>query len=743
MGRYGRRISSLTCFRLAAACLLPCATAALALPAFAADVPLARPGASGAATPAAIPAPPIPAPTAPPGILDAADWVHVSRAFDLADDDQWPEFAQETAAVKNPVAKKLLLWDKLVEKDSGATLADIAAFQTANPDWPLQSLLDRRAEEALLDYPADAQDTLSWFAAHPPVTGDGKIRYGETLILTGDKESGADWIRRAWAENDFSATRQKEIIAQYGQYLTQDVQMARLARLLWERRSTDARKTAAMLGEDAQKLADARIHLASRSSKAENALSRVPAYLRRDPGLIFDQVRYERRKGNDTMALPLLLTAPASPSDMVRPDSWWVERRIAARKALADGLYEQAYEISSEHGLTEGADFAAAEFLSGWIALQYLNEPAKAAAHFDRLDKGVSTPISKARAKYWLARAASAGGHADRAKRFYTEASAYPTTFYGQLAIAAQATQGGDGMLKLANDPTLPRKEKQSFEKRELVQVAKILHQIDRQSTLWTFMLHMASRLNDPAELAALSDLARQFGDPKLSIRIAKAAAMRNIVLTDRAYPTNLMPNWKQVGPSVEPSLVYGLSRQESEFDADAISHAGARGLMQLMPSTARLVARQFNMPYSRSRLTDAEYNATLGAAHLGDLVQNEFGGSYIMSIAAYNAGKRRVDQWVDQYGDPRSTAVDPIDWIENIPYSETRNYVQRVMENLEVYRARLEGKEQPVRLGADLRRNTGPAITTPPPERKPDDLPLVRPAPKGHMAPVVEADDR
>ncbi|WP_246220316.1 lytic transglycosylase domain-containing protein [Parvibaculum indicum] len=742
MGRYGRRISSLTCFRLAAACLLPCAALGLAAPAGAAEVPLARPAAGAAATAASAPTP-VPAPTAPAGILDAADWSHVARAFDLADDGHWTIFDGEAAAVKNPVARKLLLWDKLVEKDSGAKLADIAAFQNANPDWPLQSLLDRRAEEALLSYSAGAQDTLSWFAAHPPVTGDGKIRYGETLILSGDKERGADWIRRAWTENDFSTARQKEIIAQYGQYLTQDVQMARLARLLWERRSTDARKTAALLGEDAQKLADARIHLASRSSKAENALSRVPPYLRRDPGLIFDQVRYERRKGNDTMALPLLLTAPASPGDMVRPDSWWVERRIAARKALADGLFSQAYKIASEHGLTEGGDFAEAEFLSGWIALQYLNEPAKAAAHFDRLDKGVSTPISKARAKYWLARAAEAGGHADRAKRFYTEASAYPTTFYGQLAIAAEAAQGGDGMLKLANDPTLPQKEKQSFEKRELVQAAKILHQIDRQSTLWTFMLHMADRLNDPAELAALADLARQFGNPKLSIRVAKSAAMRNIVLADRAYPTNLMPSWKPVGPSVEPSLVYGLSRQESEFDADAVSHAGARGLMQLMPSTARLVARQFNLPYSRSRLTDAEYNATLGAAHLGDLVQNEFGGSYIMSIAAYNAGKRRVDQWVDRYGDPRSTAVDPIDWIENIPYSETRNYVQRVMENLEVYRARLDGKEQPIRLGADLRRNTGPAITAPPPERKPDDLPLVRPAPKGHMAPVVEADDR
>ena len=739
------------------ACLLPetalcLAALSLATPLSAAEIPLPRPGANGTQAEAAPPAPPrpkvasattsAPTPSVPPGILDAADWSHVDHAFELADKDEWSDFDEEAAAVKNPVAKKLLHWDKLTEKDSGARMADIAAFQNANPHWPLQSLLDRRAEDALLAYPVSAQDTLSWFAVHPPVTGDGKIRYGETLILTGNEKDGEDWIRRAWAENDFPASRQKEIIAKYGKYLTQDVQMARLARLLWEQRSTDARKTAAMLGADAQKLADARIHLASRSSKAENALSNVPTYLRRDPGLIFDQVRYERRKGNDAQTLPLLLTAPTTPDDMVRPDSWWIERRIAARKALADGLYAQAYKIASEHGLKEGADFAEAEFLSGWIALQYLNEPAKATAHFARLDKGVSTPISTARAKYWLARAAEAGGHTDEAKRYYAEASAYPTTFYGQLAIAALVTDGGNGMLKLAKDPALPHKDKVAFEKRELVQAAKILHQIDRESTLWTFMLQMASTLEDPAELAALSDLARQFGDPKLSIRVAKTAAMRNMVLPDRAYPTNLMPKWKEVGPKVEPSLVYGLSRQESEFDADAISHAGARGLMQLMPSTARLVARQFNLPYSRNRLTDAEYNATLGAAHLGDLVQNEFDGSYIMSIAAYNAGKRRVDQWVDTYGDPRSTAVDPIDWIENIPYSETRNYVQRVMENLEVYRARLNGNEQPIRLDADLSRNTGPKITAPPPERKPDDLPLARPEPTGHMAPIVEADE-
>ncbi|MGB6085941.1 lytic transglycosylase domain-containing protein, partial [Parvibaculum sp.] len=274
------------------------------------------------------------------------------------------------------------------------------------------------------------------------------------------------------------------------------------------------------------------------------------------------------------------------------------------------------------------------------------------------------------------------------------------------------------------------------------------LKDMKRENELWIVMLHLSRTLNDEAELTALSDLARDFGDQKLSLRIAKNAMLRNIVLAEHAYPTDAMPAWTHRGPPVERALVYGLSRQESEFDPNALSPAGARGLMQLMPGTARIVAKQVGLPYSPAKLTDPVYNTTLGAAHLGDLVENTFDGSYIMSIAAYNAGSSRVREWVNRYGDPRSTAVDPIDWIENIPFSETRNYVQRVMENLEVYRSRLSGKPEPVRIDQDLRRHTGVTpITAPPPTPKPSNVPLAPPssgaASGTGMTPVIETGDR
>ena len=452
--------------------------------------------------------------------------------------------------------------------------------------------------------------------------------------------------------------------------------------------------------------------------------------------------------------------APTGPLDMVRPDSWWVERKILARKALSEGLYPQAYRIASAHGLTEGVDFAEAEFLSGWIALQYLNRAEEALSHFRKLSAGVSTPISKSRAEYWSGRAASAGGKKEAASRYYKAAAAYPTTFYGQLAIAARAGGGssrsGDGKLRLPGEPPRTADASARLSKRELVHAARILKDLGRDRQRWMVMLHLADILDDPADFAALSELALKFDDRKLSLRVAKSAALRNIVLADYAYPVAAMPKWTQKGPPVEMALVYGLSRQESEFDPDALSPAGARGLMQLMPRTARMVAKQIGVPYAPGRLSDPVYNATLGAAHLGDLVQNEFSGSYIMSIAAYNAGASRVREWV-------ATQIDPIDWIENIPFSETRNYVQRVMENTEVYRSRLSGKPETIRIDTDIRRHVGAPITTPAPTPRPANLPLAAPAPAtaapvvapaagappgetaspASMAPVIEAEDK
>lgn len=675
--------------------------------------------------------------------LTKADIAALEDAFAEADRQNWPEAMRHAKRIGDPVAATLVRWIRLVAQDSGATLAEIVAFQERYADWPRQVLLSRRAEEALLAYPMSGEDVLNWFATHPPVTGEGKIRFGQALIVAGRKEEGRGWIQRAWVEDDFSATRQKEIIANFRPHLTRSTHKARLDRLLWDGRTRDAKLTTALAGADAHALADARIELMNGSNEATGALSRVPARLKNDPGLLFDRVRYERRRGNDEAALPLILTAPNKPHATVAADAWWIERRIAARKALVDGQYKEAYRIVSAHGLKRGTDFADAEFMSGWISLQYLNDANTALVHFTRLRDGVSTPISKARAEYWRGRAASVLGDKRTAMLSYKQAAAFPTTFYGQLGAAALAgMNGGTARLHLAKDPRPTGKDKANFDKLDLVHAAHILHDFDRDSQMWSFVLHLADILQDPAQVAALSDLALAFGDPKLSLRVAKNAAQRNIVLAQRAYPTALMPHFPEKGPRVEKALVYGLSRQESEFDGAVVSSAGARGLMQLMPATAKRVARQISVPYSPSRLTtDPAYNAMLGAAHLGDLIEN-YSGSYIMSVAAYNAGATRVGEWTDKFGNPRSTAVDPIDWIENIPFSETRNYVQRVMENLEVYRSRLSGNAERVRLAEDLRRNTGAAIATPVPT--PGRIPLASPLiAASAMPPIVDAEER
>ena len=652
--------------------------------------------------------------------LSKADVPALLDALAEADRKNWPEAMRHSAKIQDKAAAKFVLWYRLISKDSGATLAEITAFQENNPLWPRMALLSLRAEEALLSYPMSNEDIINWFQGNPPQTGEGRIRFGKALIATGSLNEGKDWIRRAWVKNDFSKTRQREILANYGNFFDAATNRARLDRLLWDRRTGDARATAGLIGENAKLLADARIHLMSRSRSAPDVVARIQGTLQNDNGLLFDRIRYERRTGNDDATIPLILTAPAEPHQMIDPGAWWIERRIAARGALANGNYKDAYEIASKHGLKSGSDFADAEFLSGWIALQYLNQPSEALTHFLRLKNAVSTPISTARADYWAGRAASAKGDKKMAGHYYRLASENSTTFYGQLGAGSLANMTGTvAHLRLPKDPKPTKSQKTAFKKLELVHVAQILHDLNRDDQAWSFMLHLADTLKEPQQLVQLSDLATSFDDTKLSLRIAKTASIRNIILPQRAYPIGTMPKFTPRGPSVEKALIFGISRQESEFDPIAMSPVGARGLMQLMPATAKAVARQVDVPYSRNRLTsDPAYNAMLGTAHLGDLIE-DFDGSYIMSVAAYNAGKTRIADWKGSFGDPRSSTVDPIDWIESIPYPETRNYVQRVMENLEVYRTRLSHQAQKIRISDDIRRGdagaTMQSVVTPP----------------------------
>lgn len=650
-----------------------------------------------------------PAPPPPSILLNEADGHAFWDGLDARQKGNWAEVRQLARAITDPVAKALLNWLQFQKEGAGATLAEIVAFQEAFPQWPRQSLLSIRAEEALTDYPMSDQEIVAWFATRDPLTGEGKIRLGDALLNIGQTSEGADWIQRAWVDHQFSRARESEILRKYARHLPPQAHEDRLNRLIWEQRFADGRRMLQLVNAEARTLADARLKLSSRANGAESALARVPAHLRLDTGLVFDHARYLRRRGQNETAIPLFLTAPAAPHDVGNPERWWTERKILARKALAEGHHQEAYELATGHGHESGVAFAEGEFLAGWIALQYLNDTDTAFRHFKTLEAGVSTPISRSRGAYWMGRAAEAAGRRDEAAAHYTKAAAHSTTFYGQLAIARLSTSG-TARLQLPNDPTPSTAQASALNSNDMVRAFELLDEAGETALARSFVVQLASVLPDAPSLASLADLMAERGYPNLSVRVAKIAAGRNILLSERSYPTAVLPSYRQIGTPVERAFVYGLSRQESEFNPGAISHAGARGLMQLMPRTAREVARQISVPYQRARLTDDPgYNAMLGSAHLGDLL-DDFAGSYIMTIAAYNAGAHRVSQWVETYGDPRSPSVDPIDWMENIPFTETRNYVQRVMENIQVYRARLANQAADLRIEQDITRYDGTA---------------------------------
>ncbi|WP_420558903.1 transglycosylase SLT domain-containing protein [Tepidicaulis sp.] len=689
----------------------------------------------GGIAPAKAEAPPAvpvsrPAPPPPVKYLPPSEGQAFITALDAAEKRDWAGMLIAMRAIKDPLTRDLLDWVRFQSSKSGASFAEIIQFQADHPAWPRQERLTERAEEALLEFPVDDSDVIAWFTGREPVTGDGKLRYGRALLTQGNNEDAAYWIQRAWADHQFSRSREKEILDRHGRMLSLQAHEDRLRRLLWEQRYDDAKRMLQLVSENAKKVAEARLSLMRRTRDADTAFSRVPPQLRGDLGLLYDEARFRRRRGENHQAVPLLLTAPTAPHRLDQAGDLWTERKIAARDALEQGKYKEAYELAKAHGHERGLAFAEGEFMAGWLALQYLNEPKTAFTHFETLANGVSTPISQARGAYWMGRAADAMGDSAKAQVHFKEAAQHSTTFYGQLAEAAlSAGAKKPAKLVIASADAAPRKGEASLMARPVMKATLMLYDADWTRMGRVFALHLAETLEHPAELAALAEKIGSLGYPEVAVRIAKTAATRNIVLPEQSYPLGVVPNYPAKGRPVEPAFVYGLSRQESEFNPRAVSHAGARGLMQLMPATAKGVARRVSVPYRRDRLLDdPAYNAMLGSAHLGELL-DEFSGSYIMTIAAYNAGERRVDEWVDTFGDPRSTGVDAIDWIESIPYSETRNYVQRVLENIQVYRARLAGGVASLDIEKDLKRNQGTPITAPPPPRRAERTPLAPPS--------------
>lgn len=585
-----------------------------------------------------------------------------------------------------------LAWSAYRAGTAEADFDAISGFITSHPAWPSRALLRRRAEAAL-DDGVDEDRLVAWFTAHPPATGKGRLYYAAALKAAGRLREAEDLARRGWRTAELDAPEERRFLAEWQAVLTEGDHLARLDHLLWFRATGPARRALARVAPDAQALARARLALITSQWNVDQAVGRVPTHLAGDAGLVYDRVRWRRARGKHDGATALLLATEPDIAAIRRPDRWWRERHLQARKALKDDRFAEAYRLASAHGLAPEKDgsgaalwrsfdhraaFAEAEWTAGWIALSFTGAAGEAAAHFLAMEGAVNYPVSKARAAYWLAEAQHSLGNVEAARNWLTRAAEYPTTFYGQLAASAL------GRETILPAPVVPAGPAGPFAGRhaELIGLAQLLAQIGAGEELRTVMRHLAAAATTAAERHFVAELGLAIDRLDQSLLAAKYAALHGAGMMRHAYPEIALPE----PVNGRRSLFLAIIRQESAFETTAVSRAGALGLMQLMPPTARRMAGEVGLPYRRDLLTrDSDYNIRLGSARFEGLL-DYYEGSYILALAAYNAGEGPVRRWLKDNGDPRQPGVDPIQWIERISYRETRDYVQRVLEGAVVY---------------------------------------------------------
>jgi soluble lytic murein transglycosylase len=602
------------------------------------------------------------------------------EAIKAVDDSRWDDARRAIAPTRNGALMKYIEWSIARMPKSDTTFAAIVAFLRSSPDWPDEAVLRRQAEDRItLDTPVAEQ--IAFFKDFPPLTSAGLMHRLDAAERAAPDQVAA-FARESWRTGTFRDRDEIAFLTQYGQYLQPTDHVERFDRLMREGRDKVARDLVPKLPEDYRPIAEARLAMVSRAPEAVAVLRAVPSAQQQDGRLLLDRIRYARRTGDSATAVSLLQTLP---SGVEQNDSWWSERQALARDALQAKRPDQAYKLVAAHGLKRGIAFAEAEFMAGWIALRWLKKPDQALHHFQTLEDNVTMPVSKSRAAYWLGRTHEAARRKRDATLWYDRGAQYGQTFYGQLS--AKKLPGGAPLMP--TDPMVTDLERQAVERRDIVSVARWLKQIGEDERARLFLLRLGRLAGSAGELGLSAALALDLGRPDVSVAIARRGVETGVVLFDAAYP---VVDLGSTG-AIERALALALTRQESNFTTGAVSPSGALGLMQLMPDTARAMANRLGQPYDVSRLTrDPAYNVALGSQYLGEMLE-KFGGSYELALAAYNAGPNRVSRWLDTIGDPRSGTIDMVDWIELIPFRETRSYVQRVMENVVVYRDRLGGQ--------------------------------------------------
>jgi soluble lytic murein transglycosylase len=625
------------------------------------------------------------------------DIAAVKEAVELTRKGRHGEATAVENTISDPVARKLTEWVILHSEDGDIDFSRYAAFIAANPSWPGVRGLRRRAEGALWEQHTEPRAVIAFFAHDPPLTAKGQFSLARALLATGDTAGARAAVREAWHNDDFSAELEEQARAVFADVITPGDDKIRMDRRLYAEDEEAAMRAAHHLDPVALAIAKARVAVINQSSKAKALLEEVPAAARHDPGYMFSRIQWLRRQDKITEAAQWMLAAPRDPDQVGDPDEWWVERRLVARKLIDLGDFKAAYDVARTAAVPSTENHRAEQqFTAGWIALRFLREPSLALAHFARIADGVVNPITLARAFYWQGRAAEALGRGHEARGYYETAARYPTAYYGQLARARL----GFDTVALRQVPDPPTEDRRL----EVVRAFEILYAIDERDLVANMAADLADRTTDTAALAMLAEITARHRDARATLLIGKIALRHGLPLESFAFPDFGVPEYQQIGPPVERSVVYSIVRQESAFNPRVVSSANAIGLMQVTPAAGRDTARRFNVAFDKRRLmSDIAYNAQLGTAELGNDIA-AWRGSYILAFVAYNAGPRRAKEWIDEYGDPRSPKVDPIDWIERIPLAETRNYVQRVIENMQVYRARL-GNDSRLLIEVDLHR--------------------------------------
>jgi len=631
--------------------------------------------------------------------LSEADVQLLRTALDAARRSDIPGAQTAIAALGDPVAKKIAIWALTDVAGESLSFFEVERARGDLSGWPRGARRQNAAEKLVATSGMPAPRMIEWFGGAEPATAEGAMALASAYQAAGRPEDAARLIRHVWRDKAFEADVQRTMLARFGGLLSVDDHVRRADILLYGPQGPAARDMLALLPADQRAAAEARIALRANAANANELAGALPVSVAETPGVVFEKAAYLRRRGLDTLALQLVDKLPREAPTDEAADRIWNERYQLTLKALRNGDAQGAYKAASNTGLTTGADAAEAEFYAGWIALTRLKQPAVADRHFAAIERIGASPITRGRALYWRGRAAEAQGDQVASKLYYGQAAQYGTVFYGQLA----AQKIGDGRLNIGKDPVITAADRARFEGRETVRAARMLYDMGEKNLFRVFVLALDDVLPSAEEEALLVDLARGYGEQDVSMKVVRAAAQRGFVLPERGYPLRDAP---QVARAPEPALVLGITRQESGFDPMIRSGAGARGMMQLMPATAQLVARGMGVDYAQSRLDDPDYNMRLGSTYLGQMV-DQFSGSYVMGVAAYNAGPGRPAQWSSFCGDPRGSGTDPIDFIECIPFSETRNYVMRVLEGAQVYRARLNGGSAKITLEQDLARGS------------------------------------